>query len=383
MKRILQYILHWVVNRIILFREDIEFQMNDLDQELGPFFFIGNHVTNWDPFFINVPIKEPISFVCSDRFFKIWPLGPLLRLVDAVPKTKNKSDMGTIRKLLARKNDGKHIGVFPEGRRSWDGTTEPLYYATAKLIKLLKMPVVAVEIHGGNLAYPRWARRRRKGKIKLTYRYILTVEQIEMYSMDELFGTMRSALLHQEEIVQSQENYHYKGPKRAEHLEKLFFACPSCQKFDTLTSKQHSLYCDHCGYQVYYNDQTLLLDTRGIKAIYGTVSQWNHWQKEYLANHIEECLSQGIFEKSVLVKTFNKERKLLRKEKSKIVLTSGGIMLETDYFPIHTISGENVQSNDILEFYVDEDTLKQIRFLGRIESSYKWIQAISLIKKGI
>src|SRR6056297_2813311 len=116
MKRTILNILHRTINGLIRVREDIEFDLHDLDPDAGPYFFIGNHVTNWDPFFMNVPIPKPISFVCSERFFKIWPLGALLRLVDAVPKMKNRSDMATVRQLIRRRDEHKHIGVFPEGR---------------------------------------------------------------------------------------------------------------------------------------------------------------------------------------------------------------------------------------------------------------------------
>ena len=48
---------------------------------------------------------------------------------------------------------GGVIGVFPEGKRNWDGRTDQLLFATAKLVEHLKVPVVTALLQGAHLSF--------------------------------------------------------------------------------------------------------------------------------------------------------------------------------------------------------------------------------------
>ncbi|HUX14187.1 MAG TPA: lysophospholipid acyltransferase family protein, partial [Spirochaetia bacterium] len=94
----------------------------------SPYLILPNHMSFWDPFFLGALVPEPIYYVTSDANFRSRMLNYLLGLVGAIPKTKVLSDYETIRNILRVKRNGGIIGVYPEGRRTWDGTTLPLYY---------------------------------------------------------------------------------------------------------------------------------------------------------------------------------------------------------------------------------------------------------------
>src|SRR5690606_25497073 len=96
----------------------------------------------------------------------------------AIPKMKFTNDTRTIRSILQAKKSNRVIGLFPEGNRNWDGVTEPLTYATAKLIKSLNIPVVIATIAGGYLSHPRWGESHRKGQISISF--------IKKWDKDEL-----------------------------------------------------------------------------------------------------------------------------------------------------------------------------------------------------
>ncbi len=372
-----------IIKSIILFREDIHFDTDHFNQDQGPFLFLSNHVTNWDAFYLSVPIDDIISFVCSDRFFKIWPLGHILRFFDAVPKTKNKSDLRAIRHLIDRKNRGMHIGIFPEGGRSWDGHTEPIFISTAKLIKLLKMPVVIVNIQGGNLSNPRWAESKRKGRISLRYTRVLTPEEIDELDVDQVFSRITEALEHREEEEQAKDPVPYKGRKRAESLERLLFICPECQAFDSLHSKKHDLTCNVCGYQVQYTEYGFLDLVSGNILHFDTVSRWNDWQKDELKENLLSLLGEAVFSKSIYVKTFDKEGRLKGTKSSNLKLDERGLYCEGEWYEMSRLSGVNVQGNHMLEFYTDDALLKRVYFHGGLESVNKWTTAIIYLKKGV
>ena len=116
---------------------NVKVTRNDTIGLKPPFLVLGNHVTDFDPFFINSYIEEPISFVAASSAFRKPHVRMLLNYAGAIPKTKSRTDTSTIRNILKAKKAGKVIGIFPEGNRTWNGLTEPMVYSTVKLIKSL------------------------------------------------------------------------------------------------------------------------------------------------------------------------------------------------------------------------------------------------------
>ena len=144
-------------------RSNVIIERNDTLGMEPPYLVLSNHVTNWDPLYINCYVNEPICFVAAAPLFRNPLLKRVLDYTGAISKTKFKNDTSTVRSMLKAKKHRRVIGIFPEGNRTWDGRTEPLVYSTAKLVKLLDIPVVIVTIRGGYLSHPRWADKHRKG----------------------------------------------------------------------------------------------------------------------------------------------------------------------------------------------------------------------------
>ena len=72
--------------------------------------------------------------------------------------------METIRKSKRIVNQGGSIGIFPEGNTTYSGENVYMTPATVKLIKMLKIPVIIINMKGLYLTFPRWAVYRKKGK---------------------------------------------------------------------------------------------------------------------------------------------------------------------------------------------------------------------------
>lgn len=165
----IENILRFTISTIINSRSKITIERNDTLNLKPPYIILANHVNNWDPLFINCYVNETMCFVAGDSLFRNPILKRILDFTGAIPKAKFRSDTSTIRNMINAKKHNRIIGLFPEGNRNWDGTTEPIIFATAKLVKLLDIPVVIATIHGGYLSHPRWAEHRRKGQISITF----------------------------------------------------------------------------------------------------------------------------------------------------------------------------------------------------------------------
>lgn len=163
----MQKLLLFPIRKFIEQRSQVVIERNDTLQMNGPYIILGNHVTNWDPLLINCYVDEPICFIAGDSLFRNPFLKRILNYTGAIPKMKYTNDIRTIRSVLKAKKHERVIGIFPEGNRNWDGTTESFISATAKLVKSLNIPVVIATIRGGHLSHPRWADQHRKGTIEL------------------------------------------------------------------------------------------------------------------------------------------------------------------------------------------------------------------------
>jgi len=142
-----------------------------------PYLVIPNHVMTWDPVIASCFVREPIHFVASDAnfrssFFSFW-----LRRVGAIAKSKLMDDFGTLRTIMRFLRDGKVVGLYAEGQRTWDGRTQPIIPSTAKLVKAARVPVIVPVMKGAYLSLPRWAFRSRRGSIIIDYRLALTREE--------------------------------------------------------------------------------------------------------------------------------------------------------------------------------------------------------------
>ena len=356
-----------------------------------PYIVLANHTNFWDPFLLSMCFPDPVHFVTSDLHFRHPLLRPLLRLVGAIPKTKNVSDPQTIKDIIRVTRSGGIIGIFPEGRRSWDGRTLPLLYPTAKLIKSLKVPVVTVLFKGAYLSMPRWAKKTRKGELHMICRKLLDTEELAVHSSDDIYTKITEGLSYDEYEYQKEKMIRYKSGIPAERLELFLFCCPACKSMGTLESKKECFFCSNCGYAVKYNEYGFF-DSTGGEFYYENPRDWNQWQLKYLESLLDGSEfvnpSKSIFEdNNVILQSGTGERhKALKKEQTgKLAIFQNLIRFEglnsrILEFPLHRISGENVQMNNQLEFYHEKILYK---FTGDSYSlsAYKWVKAIELYKK--
>ncbi|WP_193751407.1 lysophospholipid acyltransferase family protein [Bacillus coahuilensis] len=364
-------------------RSTITIEQNDTIDLKPPYIILSNHVTNWDPFYINCYVNEPICFVASDSLFRKPLLKPLLHYVNAIPKTKYKSDTRTIRGMVNAKKENRVIGLFPEGNRNWDGQTEPIPLAVSKLVKMLTIPVVVAKIKGGHLSHPRWAQSFRKGPISISFEKILNPNQIEDLSTDQVLQVIRQSLDHDERSWRKETEATYSGKKLANYLERYLFICPDCKELGTLRSKKDKLICRVCSSSVTYT-KAGTFEKNGQAADFLTPKDWNNWQLEELRDMIFSDSTTRTFQERMKdsVKLYRadqdgnfsllSEGSLLWEDRS--ILFMGDHNLEQN-FPIVKLDGANVQMNNRLEFYLEE-SLYSVVFHHPYTSAYKWLQSI-------
>lgn len=350
---------------------------NDTKDLQPPYLLVSNHVNNWDPLFLNIFVEEPIAFVAGEPLFRNPFLKKVLDYTGAIRKMKFKNDSGTIRNMIKAKKHNRVIGLFPEGNRNWDGVTEPIIYSTAKLVKLLKIPVVAANIKGGYLTHPRWADGDRKGRIEITFEKIWDGEAVRDLPIAMIHKQLTKALYHDEMEWQKEQGNRYKGKAIAQYLERLLFICPSCQTIGNMYSEGNQFTCTSCHYQTIYTEEGFFQEND----YFATPHQWKEWQSAYLdrlskqLNWIPDNLQESV------TLYLSKEQQPFRK------VMQGTLTLKPTYlhihasdgrkeiFPFEPMDGLNIHFHHKLDFFI-EDNFYRIVFSNPRSSAYMWIQFI-------
>ncbi|HUX51876.1 MAG TPA: lysophospholipid acyltransferase family protein [Spirochaetia bacterium] len=361
-----------------------------------PYLLLPNHMSYWDPFILGAVVPDPVYFVASDAHFRSPLLNFLLGMVGAIPKTKVMNDSETIRSILSVRRRNGVIGVFPEGRRTWDGTTMPLFYSIAKLARMMKIPVVTVIFEGAFLSLPRWTRRRRSGELTVKFQLTCSEQTAATSTPDEIFTRIARDLAYNEYEFQRREMIRFSGRRLAEKIEQVLYACPHCERFGTLFSRDANLHCIACGYAVTYDEYGFLRPIQQFPAYYQTVRSWNVWQTEHLLEYLKDVaspqstdswnhLNRPIFRKGrITLYTGFRSGRLKRHPPGTLCLHTDGIVYEAnggdrEFIRFEAVDGANVQNNERLEFYSNR-TLYSFQSVTRQWSSYSWVNAITILQ---
>lgn len=355
----------------------------------SPYIVLSNHTNFWDPFLLSICFPEPVYFVASDAYFRSPVLKHLLKLVGAIPKSKRISDPGSIRGILEVVKNKGIIGIFPEGKRNWDGNTLPLLPPTAKLIKSLGIPVITVLFKGACLTMPRWSASTRKGPLVMEISKVLSPQEIKTLSIDEIFKIITDSLKHDEYEYQRIHISQYTGKKKAELLERFLFTCPECNSIDSMRSSGDLFGCEKCGYRVKYNTFGYFERDSG-KLYFSNARDWNLWQVEQLKKSIEDSMNSDsprsiLSESHVIMRTGGKTGKLSKgTPEGKIDLYPQALIYvngnnEQLIFPLRDLSGINVQFNNQLEFSFNKAIHRFHLANGRM-CAYKFVKAMDELK---
>ena len=352
-----------------------------------PYLVLPNHTSAFDPFLVNSIIKPQIQYVVTDASFRSSLVKWGLSRVGSIPKTKAMSDMESMRNIMRVKDGGGIIGIFPEGQTTWDGHTLPLVHSTAKLAKLLRVPVVTARIAGAYLSKPRWAKKGRKGRVTIRYDLAFTPEQLKVASPEAIDERIAELLTHDEFDYNQNAKVKFIGPDRAEYLERALFVCPSCRRIATLRSAGNEFGCTECGYEVRY---TLygMLRARSGELHFNTIRDWNLWQMKEFGAQVADYVTRNpdspfLRENDVRVQIGYKSRPLAPFAKGPMELFADRIVLHPETggsaeFPVQGIRGANVQNNEHWEFYSGAD-LFRVTIRDPRGCTYKWDLAVRLI----
>jgi len=190
----------------------------------------------------------------------------------------------SIRKVLQR---GDVLTMYPEARYTPCGTTSFLPDSIGKLIRMNKVPVVAVVHRGNHLYAPFWdVRHKRKVPLHTTAKLILTPDQIKDMTVDEINAKLREELDYDEYRYQKENGILIKDSFRAEGMHHVLYQCPHCKTEFRMGSEGSQLFCTACGKRWNWNEDGYLQAPEG-ETEFDHIPDWFEWERQQVKAEIE------------------------------------------------------------------------------------------------
>jgi 1-acyl-sn-glycerol-3-phosphate acyltransferase len=122
------------------------------------YLFMSNHVSNLDPPILIPLIPKRTSVLVKKELFRYPILGKAMKLGSLVPVDRGNRDAGiaAVREATAvLQQQGVHMTIFVEGKRSFDGRLLPFKKGPFYLAMDCGLPLVPVTIVGTHYAMPK------------------------------------------------------------------------------------------------------------------------------------------------------------------------------------------------------------------------------------
>jgi 1-acyl-sn-glycerol-3-phosphate acyltransferase len=151
--------------------------------EDGGFVLAANHVSNFDPWPLGIPLwpRRYLRFMAKSELFW-WPLGPLIKAGGAFKVRRGERDVEAIRTAVELVREGHVVVMFPHGTRQRKGLVKkhrPRAHTGAARIALdANAPLVPVAIAGTD-------RLRLFGPLRVRYGRPLDVAGLDVREATE------------------------------------------------------------------------------------------------------------------------------------------------------------------------------------------------------
>ncbi len=326
--RILTFLLY-IVSKIALLGVKYKIEKNNMENLKPPYILLSNH-----HYFIDFELSAVATFphrvnniATIDGYYRRpW----LMELLGCICKRKFTNDLHLIKAIRKVLKKGDVLCMYPEARYTPIGTTAILPDALGKLIKMNKVPVVVMLHHGNYLRTPFWNFRKvRKVPLHTTLTQVLTAEDVEKMTVEEINTAVKEAMAYDEYRWQKEKGIEITEPFRAEGLGKVLYQCPKCLAEHKMASEGAELYCTQCG-------KRWEMQTDGsLKALSGEtefshIPHWFEWQRENVRAEIE----RGEYNFSDEVEVYSLPRCMKFEALGKAILrhnAEDGFVLEGNY----------------------------------------------------
>jgi len=345
----------WIISWPDLRNREFNFEKVNMDGVKGPYLLLSNHSSMVD---FNIMLKathpEKVNNVMTLEGFRDYTY-PLMYSLGVLGTRKFITDTYLVKNIKYCVDKLKTIFVmYPEARYSLDGCTSYLPDSLGKLVKLLRVPVVVLQIRGNFVARPQWNKMNKKTRVDATMKMIITAEETRALSTDEINARIREHFVYDDFAWQLENKVKIDHPKRAEGLHCLLYKCAKCGTEGKMYSQGTQLWCEDCGKHWEMTEYGQLKAVQG-ETEFSHIPDWSNWERECVRKEIED--GTYYFEDEVRVETLPNSLRFYKQGMGKFIQTCTETKLECkaygeDYTLIR--SAKNLDS-----MHIEYDYLKK------------------------
>jgi 1-acyl-sn-glycerol-3-phosphate acyltransferase len=218
----------------------------------------------------------------------------LYRHVGCLGTRKYINDLALVKNIKRVINRKGILVIYPEARYSNIGTNSKLEESVGKLCKMLKVPVVSVNMHGSYLRSPIWGPKVRKEvKLEAIATQVFTAEELEKASYQEINKKLQEHLTYDDYKWQFDTKLKITYEKRAEGIELALYLCPCCEAEFKMEAKNAEIFCSNCEarWQLseYGNMEPVnpALEYKSKEINFSHIPNWYEWQRSQVVREIE------------------------------------------------------------------------------------------------
>lgn len=190
--------------------------------------------------------------------------------------------------LYALKELKSSVLMYPEAGYSIDGTATVLPDSLGKCIKMLGVPVVMITAYGAYAYQPLYNYLKlRKNPVWADMEYVLSPEQIQAMSVDEINQMVEKCFSFDNFRWQKENNIVIDEPFRADGLNKVLYKCPNCLAEGQTIGTGTSLICNSCKKEYQLTELGEMKAKQGETEI-SHIPSWYRWQRECVRKEIEK-----------------------------------------------------------------------------------------------
>ena len=242
------------------------------------FIVIGNHSDGLDPILIMCSLKKYVRFVAGDHtILNPWAKFFFKDMAGWIIKDRDNPASVLFNDMKASADEGVPTGIYVEGTITPNGETGFFSPRTGDFVKNLGVSLITYRTKGGFFHTPRWGTGLRRGPIRGRVVGEYSAEELSRMTGEEVNEIIKRDIYVNAFEEQRKRPRTYKGKNLAEHVERVLFVCPHCEKVGTMHSKGNYLTCD-CGYQVEFGRDGFFHPSQK-DLVFDNVLDWDKWQK--------------------------------------------------------------------------------------------------------
>lgn len=328
MNKFFYFLYHFVMAKIQLRKyKPVIIRKDDIRKEKEPCFIIFNHLSRLDHMYVLESVyPKPYNMMCAFNEFHRSHLSFVFSLSKILPKKQFTNDPLAIKAVMKIFKKGGSVALAPEGIATMYGESHPQIPGTGRLIKMFKHPVYFIELRGQHLTTSWTSPADRIGKTFATTSLLLSKEQIEKMSADEIDSLINKVTYHDEYAWEKENQVEYDNIETAyDRLEDFLYKCPKCGKEFKTIGKDGKFFCEECGNGFTFDNKYNMTALNDNCKIFDSPTKWVEWERKCI---IDEIRANPNYEIRVKVKLGKlPEYNLLKDMKTTEICGDGEIII--------------------------------------------------------